>query len=120
MRDVVPLQRNYRKKAKANSSLSTYEAHKFGDQKIRTNVRDNVSYILNHSFTMKIYRMQAELWKTYFIILVYGFCLLCTAIITNIVHSHEAMHLNTESHQYTYDVNYLSDGNIKIITRKYA
>lgn len=99
MRNVVPLQRNYRKKAKADSCLSTYEAHKFGDQKIRTNTRHNVSYILNHSFNMKIYRLQTELWKTDFIILVYGFCLLCTpAIITNIVHSYEAMQLNTESH----------------------
>jgi hypothetical protein len=87
------------RETKADSPLSTHEAHKFGDQKIRTNTRDNVSYILHHSLNMKIYRMQTELWKTDVIILVYGFYLLCTpAIITNIVHCYEAMQLDTESH----------------------
>jgi hypothetical protein len=99
MKNVVPLYRNYGKKAKADSHWSSYKAHKLGDQKIRTNTRDNVSYILNHSFNMKIYRMQTELWKTDVITLVYGFCLLCTAaIITNTVHRYDAMQLDNESH----------------------
>jgi hypothetical protein len=58
-----------------------------------------MSHILNHSFNMKIYRMQTELWKTDVIILVYGLRLLCApAIITNIVHRYEATQLDDESH----------------------
>jgi len=79
--------------------LSSYKAHKYGDQKNRTNTTDNVSHILNHSFNMKIYRVQTELWMTDVIILVNGFCLLCTpTIITNTVHRYEAMQLDIESH----------------------
>lgn len=81
------------KKAKADSHLS-YEAHKFGDQKTRTNTRDSITYILNHSFNMKIYRKQTELWKTDVMILVYGFCLLCTTAIINTVHCYEAKQLD--------------------------
>jgi hypothetical protein len=99
MRNVLPLWRNYRRKAQADLHLSTYVAHKFGNQKNRTNTRDNPSYTLNHSFNMKIYRKQTELWKTGVITLVYVFCLLCIpAIITNIVHHHEAKKLDNESH----------------------